>query len=32
MGELRLWDDSSVHRFADAVVGDTPIAGFRGES
>ena len=32
MGELRLWDDSSVHRFAGAVVAGASIAGLRGES
>jgi len=32
MGELRLWDDSSVHRFASAVVAGASIAGLRGES
>src|SRR5580692_10517772 len=31
-GELRLWDDSSVRRFASAVVAVASIAGFRGES
>src|ERR1700730_10685712 len=31
MGELRLWDDSSVHRFASAVVAGASIAGLRGE-
>jgi hypothetical protein len=32
MGELRLWDDSSVHRFASAVVAGASIAGLRRES
>ena len=32
MGELRLWDDSSVHRFASVFVGGASIAGLRGES
>lgn len=32
MGELRLWDDSSVHRFARAVVAGASGAGLRGES
>ncbi len=31
-GELRLWDDSSVHRFACAVVAGASIAVLRGES
>jgi len=30
MGELCLWDDSSVHRFASAVVAGASIAGLRG--
>ena len=32
MGKLRLWDYSSVHRFASAVVADAFVAGLRGES
>src|SRR5580704_10077487 len=32
MGESRLWDDSSVHRFASAVVAGASIAGLCGES
>ena len=29
-GELRLWDDSSVHRSGSAVVAGASIAGLRG--
>src|ERR1700677_1726659 len=32
MARLRLWDDSTVHRFAAAVVAGASIAGLRGES
>jgi hypothetical protein len=32
MGELGLWDDSSVHRFASPVVAGASIAGVRGKS
>ena len=32
MDELRLWDDSNVHRFAGAVVAGASIAGLRGKS
>ena len=32
MGEMRLWDDSSLHRFAGAAVAGAFIAGLRGES
>ena len=32
MGELRLWDASSVHHFAGAVVAGASITGLRGAS
>jgi len=32
IGKLLLWDDSSFHRLANAVVAGASIAGLRGES